>query len=352
MKIYSLAVCVIVELALSTVAYSQQPTPPIHIAPEAPVDKPVAVKRDEKQQFEEAIRPYIAMAKKTYPEAKERFVKGLPPRQSFFMTTRLHDASGKMEQVFIAVREIKGGIVNGTIATDIQLVSGFKAGDTYSFPEIDLIDWTITKPDGSEEGNFVGKFLDTYRPQYIVETSVWRNQPATPARMSQRIEEASIKYQANAPIPRVILSDIGYPRTEEEYVALGGNAVILVTVLCQDKNELPLARLYVAVDGKETDLKQIQLVLSEQTTNKTASVTTFGAFRADALYLLPIRFRTSPGDLMADFARNKSGFKVLAFGTPVSEDVGKVIKKSPNSTAILEGALEAFIKREFPSFFD
>lgn len=29
------------------------------------------------------------------------------------------------------------------------------------FKEKDIIDWLISKPDRSEEGNFVGKFLDT-----------------------------------------------------------------------------------------------------------------------------------------------------------------------------------------------
>lgn len=31
-----------------------------------------------------------------------------------------------------------------------------------TFPETDMLDWPITRPDGTEEGNFVGKFLDTY----------------------------------------------------------------------------------------------------------------------------------------------------------------------------------------------
>ena len=30
--------------------------------------------------------------------------------------------------------------------------------------ESDLLDWVIRKPYGSEEGNVVGKFLDTYNP--------------------------------------------------------------------------------------------------------------------------------------------------------------------------------------------
>jgi hypothetical protein len=30
--------------------------------------------------------------------------------------------------------------------------------------EKDVYDWTISRPDGSEDGNYVGKFLDTYHP--------------------------------------------------------------------------------------------------------------------------------------------------------------------------------------------
>jgi hypothetical protein len=29
----------------------------------------------------------------------------------------------------------------------------------YTFSEEELIDWTLTSPGGSEEGNFIGKFL-------------------------------------------------------------------------------------------------------------------------------------------------------------------------------------------------
>ena len=32
-------------------------------------------------------------------------------------------------------------------------------------PELEVLDWTVSKPDGTEDGNFVGKFLDTYKPE-------------------------------------------------------------------------------------------------------------------------------------------------------------------------------------------
>lgn len=132
-----------------------------YAAPNAPVDKPVSPGIN----LEQVIKPYIAKAKQTYPEAKQRFLKGLPVNHSFFITTRLQDNTGNIEQVFIAVSEIKNSIIKGVIWNDLQAVSGYKKGDKYRFPESKLLDWTITKPNGTEEGNFVGKFLDDYQSQ-------------------------------------------------------------------------------------------------------------------------------------------------------------------------------------------
>ena len=75
--------------------------------------------------------------------------------------TNLHDQR-TTEQVFVAVDSIRDGRITGRIATDDLTVVGYKKGDTYSFPESDLIDWLITHPDGTEEGNVVGKFLDEW----------------------------------------------------------------------------------------------------------------------------------------------------------------------------------------------
>jgi hypothetical protein len=152
-------------LGCATTSVAQQDDRPVSVAPNAPQDRPQSVEADDAKKFEEAIKPYVEKAKKTYPDAKRRFLEGLPPKESFFITTRLHDKQGRFEQVFVAVKEIKDGTVKGVIWSEIELVSGYKMGDTYSFPETELLDWTISKPDGTEEGNFVGKFLDTYQSQ-------------------------------------------------------------------------------------------------------------------------------------------------------------------------------------------
>jgi len=160
--------------ACSAAAFAQKPEPTrtpqdekkdVYLSPDAPKDDPVPISGNEAtRKFDEAIKPYVEKARKTYPEAKKRFLAGLPPKHTFFVTTRLHDDTGAFEQVFIAVKEIKNGRIKGLIWNDIQTVRGYKNGDSYEFPESEILDWLIAKPDGTEEGNFVGKFLDTYNP--------------------------------------------------------------------------------------------------------------------------------------------------------------------------------------------
>lgn len=129
-----------------------------------PIDKDRQITADQLVSYEKAILPYIAEAKATYPEAKQRFLTGLPADQMFLVTTRLYDRFGRYEQAYISVSAIKDGIIYGRINSNINLVSGYKTGDQYSFPERDIIDWTILHRNGIEEGNFVGKFLDSFKP--------------------------------------------------------------------------------------------------------------------------------------------------------------------------------------------
>jgi len=339
-------------LFISTALIAQQPRQEINVAPTAPQDRVVHATNNEAQQFEDAIKPYVELARKTYPEAKQRFLKGLPPKQSFFITTRLYNAARQFEQVFVAVREIKDGQVTGLIWSDVGHIPGFKKGDSYSFPESEIYDWTISRPDGSEEGNVVGKFLDTYQPSAAGETQIWRKQPATPERISQTIVEAADKYAGSGPIPRGILYDIAYPRDAAEYAALDGHALLLLTAVDQNRDELPLKRVYVSIAGKEIELKSIKCVLSEPSDPNSQVTKTFGAFRADALYLLPVYLRLQQGTLMADFGQNKIGYKLTAFGGPVSSDVGSLPIKAPTGNGPPDKVLEDFIRREYPRFFN
>jgi hypothetical protein len=137
----------------------------VHLALNAPQDRPVRLTGAEPGEaltkWLRLVGPHVEKARATYPQAKRRYLTGLPPRQTFFVTTLLRDQQGHFENVFVVVDQIAGEDVTGRIATHIDLVRGYRNGQRMRFPEAEVIDWLISKPDVSEEGNFVGKFLDT-----------------------------------------------------------------------------------------------------------------------------------------------------------------------------------------------
>jgi hypothetical protein len=136
-------------------------------APNAPADRPVQLVAPSSKRPLETWRarlaPYVAQARVTYPDAKRRYLAGLPPGESFFVTTILVRDEAHFEQVFLLVDHIADGTITGHISSDVSTLRGFKSGDLYSCAEREIIDWVISKPDGSEEGNVVGKFLDGLR---------------------------------------------------------------------------------------------------------------------------------------------------------------------------------------------
>jgi len=128
-----------------------------------PPDRPVHVtSASEVQRLERAIVPYVEEARRTYPDAKRRFQAGLPSGHYFSVTVRLSDQQGRTEIVFMQVKDIADGVIRGVIANDVTAVAGYEAWQEHSVREAEILDWTILRPDGTEEGNVVGKFLDTW----------------------------------------------------------------------------------------------------------------------------------------------------------------------------------------------
>lgn len=153
-KASRLAAACAVALALNAGAADGQ------LAPNAPKDAPV--RSDSIAQLHAQIAPYVAQARASYPQAKARYLAGLPKAESFFVTVPLTDAEGNEELVFVSVRRIADGQVTGVVASTILLVKGFHEHQAITIPESRIIDWLVTKPDGSEEGNVVGKYLDEH----------------------------------------------------------------------------------------------------------------------------------------------------------------------------------------------
>lgn len=135
------------------------------VAHPPPKDKPVQARSNATQQrIEDAIAPYVTEARKTWPAARKRYLAGLPAGQVFAVTVKLFDGD-KGETVFVQVRKIEGTKITGSIANDLNVVRNYRPQQVIEVDERDILDWTIAHPDGTEEGNVVGKFLDGYQPE-------------------------------------------------------------------------------------------------------------------------------------------------------------------------------------------
>lgn len=128
------------------------------LSKEAPVDKSHLADLAKQKKYEQMIVPYVEQALKTLPEAKQRFLNGLKEGEAFFLVTRIYDKEGMFEQVFVRVKKWDNDNINGVI-TEFT-VKDFYNGQFIEFKEKDILDWMISKPDGSVEGNFIEKFLD------------------------------------------------------------------------------------------------------------------------------------------------------------------------------------------------
>ena len=132
-------------------------------------DKPpdAGIQFDNPAVLDSIIAPYVDMALRTYPEARARFIKGLPAGDVFFITTRVFDPTGNFEQIMVKVDSLRDRSVFGRVAAASGNLPGLAPGNPFKCREADIIDWCITKPDGKQEGNVVGKFLDVVRERFV-----------------------------------------------------------------------------------------------------------------------------------------------------------------------------------------
>jgi hypothetical protein len=179
---------------------------------------------------------------------------------------------------------------------------------------------------------------------HVETTQGFTSAPISNAAIDSRLVAGAAQYRRFAPIPRLALYDIVLPRDSAEAAGLGGNAVLVVTALVQDSSELPLKRVYVATPSGTLELASEGAVVSYVT--DTLVRTTFGRFRMDAVFLLPLRARAAAGDLLADFSAHRQAFRLAQFAS-VPESLtrlGQLPAASPPPSA----TLWAFIRREYP----
>ena len=174
----------------------------------------------------------------------------------------------------------------------------------------------------------------------------------TPADMTERLEKAAMRTKEQAPkgAARGSSIDFCWPASAEEYQAIGKYVLVLVSVVTQDAAELPLRRVYVTVNGEQTELAKLS---SQRRDVKKGSTThpILGPYREDGFYVAPAGLMMRDGYLQADFAIRRSNFNLYKLpGTPpdfvkADNDPMPARDATPNMPA-----LKALLTREYQGF--
>ena len=173
----------------------------------------------------------------------------------------------------------------------------------------------------------------------------WTHVPVSNHAVDRRLTQAAAALRPDGGAPREALYDIAYPKDSVEVATLGGNAVLLVTAVVHDSTELPLARVYVlTADGLEALASVASLASYVRDTLVSG---TFGRFRLDALYLLPLRLRVPGNALQADFAGHRPDYLLTTFAGQPPANLGQIGTRSQSASPAPD-ALWAFVRREYP----
>jgi hypothetical protein len=124
---------------------------------------------------------------------------------------------------------------------------------------------------------------------------------------------------------------------------------MLLTVISQKSEELPLKRVYVQAGGSETPLQRLSTWRSN-VDSKLLAYERYGRYREDGFYLLPVGPMTREGMVIADFAADKVSLNVIKLPSePVLQR--KFPQPDPAPDAKPEArALRDLIQRKFTSF--
>jgi hypothetical protein len=174
----------------------------------------------------------------------------------------------------------------------------------------------------------------------------------TPADMTERLEKAALRTKEQAPkgAARGSSIDFCWPSSAAEYQAIGKYVLVLVSVVTQDAAELPLRRVYVTVNGEQTELVK----LSSQHRDVGKGSTTFsilGPYREDGFYVAPAGLMMRDGFLQADFAIRRNNFNLYKLpGTPPDFIKADDNPMPPKDAAPDMPALKALLTREYKGF--
>jgi len=179
----------------------------------------------------------------------------------------------------------------------------------------------------------------------------WYGHPVTGDYISGELDKLAVQYKEYAPIPKMAIYDIGYPKDSKEFESLDGYGLILVAAVSQTKEELPIKRIYILTGGKEVNLTRMHMYLSNAEDPSSQTFKTLGGFRMDAIFAFPVYLRLQPGLVYVEFAKDTKPMTLAKFNGETPNSLVRLPNRRPAGTDYPSMALRTFMKREYPGYF-
>jgi hypothetical protein len=142
--------------------------------------------------------------------------------------------------------------------------------------------------------------------------------PVTDEVVLGRIDDAARGVPKNGVAPRIALAALAYPRTQREFVAMGGFGLLLVTALSHDPAELPIAKVVSEMRGEAVELPLVASRVGQPPNAKIPSV--FGKARFDGIYLFPVFITRLNTKIVVYLGGGRFPVHVMNFPAPPEED--------------------------------
>ncbi|GAB3853213.1 hypothetical protein GCM10028822_21750 [Hymenobacter terrigena] len=137
-------------------AFAQAPAPVVLTAATAPAGVRPALAREET-----ALADPVREALRTLPQAKKKFLAGLPIGDQFLLSVRVIATDTSFRQASARVLGWHGNTVQALLLPETTASATPAEPTPVTFPETAVVDWTLLRASGREEGNYVGRYTDT-----------------------------------------------------------------------------------------------------------------------------------------------------------------------------------------------
>lgn len=134
----------------------------------------------------------------------------------------------------------------------------------------------------------------------------------------ERLRDLASTLPEGADVARVAMGDVAYPKDQAENEAMAGYALLLVTSVTKDADELPLLAVKVHSPAGELPLGRAARRKANVTDAQVREA--FGTHRTDELYYFPVALTRLPCRVVVDFAKNRQNFELMTFPPPPDAD--------------------------------